>query len=149
MFEKIWRNSFVIQFNTRLSTLQILKRHHSSGQRQVVFSGIQPTGVPHLGNYFGAIELWKNLQEDPTKSCIFSLVNLHSLTAVPFDPESIRQHTYTMLASLLGCGLDPEKSILFRQSDVLEHANLCWILTCHLTVNGLSRLPAYRVRREN
>ena len=98
-----------------------------------------------MGNYFGAIDLWKNLQDDPTKKCIFSLVNLHSLTALPIDGNKLREHTYSMLACLIGAGLDPNKSILFKQSDVLEHANLCWILTCHFTMNGLSRLPAFRV----
>lgn len=111
----------------------------------MVFSGIQPTGVPHLGNYFGAIELWKNLQNDATKNCIFSLVNLHSLTASPINPENIRNYTYVMLSCLLGCGLDPEKSIIFRQSDVQEHASLCWILSCHFTMNALSRLPSFKV----
>lgn len=121
----------------------MLIRRNSS--RQVVFSGIQPTGVPHLGNYFGAIQLWKNLQDDQSKKCIFSLVNLHSLTVAPIKPEDLRNHTYIMLSCLIACGLDPDQSILFRQSDVLEHANLCWILTCHFTMNSLTRLPAYRV----
>ncbi|KAK1329003.1 hypothetical protein QTO34_011174, partial [Cnephaeus nilssonii] len=79
-----------------------------------VFSGIQPTGTPHLGNYLGAIESWVSLQNEPG-SVLYSIVDLHSIT-VPQDPADLRQSILDMTAALLACGINPEKSILFQQS---------------------------------
>ena len=81
-----------------------------------VFSGIQPTGIPHLGNYLGAIETWVRLQEEHG-SVLYSIVDLHSIT-VPQDPAVLRQSILDMTAVLLACGINPEKSILFQQSQV-------------------------------
>ncbi|XP_060057780.1 tryptophan--tRNA ligase, mitochondrial isoform X2 [Erinaceus europaeus] len=81
-----------------------------------VFSGIQPTGVPHLGNYLGAIESWVRLQ-DQHDSVLYSIVDLHSIT-VPQDPAALQQSILDMTAALLACGINPEKSILFQQSQV-------------------------------
>ena len=85
-----------------------------SGDR--VFSGIQPTGIPHLGNYLGAIESWVKLQEE-YDTVIYSIVDLHSIT-VPQDPTMLQQSILDMTAVLLACGINPEKSILFQQSQV-------------------------------
>lgn len=81
-----------------------------------IFSGIQPTGIPHLGNYLGAIESWVRLQ-DEHDSVLYSIVDLHSIT-VPQDPAVLRQSILDMTAALLACGVNPEKSILFQQSQV-------------------------------
>nr|XP_019586148.1 PREDICTED: tryptophan--tRNA ligase, mitochondrial isoform X2 [Rhinolophus sinicus] len=81
---------------------------------QRVFSGIQPTGIPHLGNYLGAIESWVRLQSEHG-SVLYSIVDLHSIT-VPQDPAVLRQSIWDMTAALLACGINPEKSVLFQQS---------------------------------
>ncbi len=81
-----------------------------------IFSGIQPTGVPHLGNYLGAIKNWISLQNQADQ-VLFSIVDLHALT-VPQDAGVVRQNIETTAASLLSCGLDPEKCIIFQQSKV-------------------------------
>lgn len=81
-----------------------------------MFSGIQPTGVPHLGNYLGALENWVTLQ-DRYPSVLYSIVDLHSITQ-PQDPVQLRSSILDMAASLLACGIDPERSVLFQQSQV-------------------------------
>lgn len=81
-----------------------------------VFSGIQPTGVPHLGNYLGALESWVALQ-DEYSTVMYSIVDLHSITQ-PQDPQMLRENILDMAASLLACGIDPTRSILFQQSQV-------------------------------
>lgn len=81
-----------------------------------MFSGIQPTGVPHLGNYLGAVENWVTLQ-DQYPSVLYSIVDLHSITQ-PQDPVQLRSSILDMAASLLACGIDPERSVLFQQSQV-------------------------------
>ncbi len=81
-----------------------------------VFSGIQPTGVPHLGNYLGALESWVALQ-DEYSTVMYSIVDLHSITQ-PQEPQMLRENILDMAASLLACGIDPNRSILFQQSQV-------------------------------
>ncbi|XP_057356582.1 tryptophan--tRNA ligase, mitochondrial isoform X2 [Manis pentadactyla] len=96
-----------------------------------VFSGIQPTGIPHLGNYLGAINNWVRLQEEHG-SMLYSIVDLHSIT-VPQDPAILRQSILDMTAALLACGINPEKSILFQQSQAKaatqEHKRIVGLLT--------------------
>nr|XP_040143265.1 tryptophan--tRNA ligase, mitochondrial isoform X3 [Ictidomys tridecemlineatus] len=87
-----------------------------------IFSGIQPTGILHLGNYLGAIESWVRLQ-DEYDTVLYSIVDLHSIT-IPQDPTILRQSILDMTAALLACGINPEKSILFQQSQV--HTRSCW-----------------------
>ena len=91
-----------------------------------IFSGIQPTGRKHLGNYIGAIRQYVDGQDrgDPAIYCI---VDLHALT-VPWDPVTLRESVYDTTAILIAAGLDPERCILFRQSDVREHSELTWYL---------------------
>ena len=96
---------------------------HSS--KTVIFSGIQPTGVPHLGNYLGALQQWVKLQNEaaPTTQLMFSIVDLHALTSRQ-DPEQLRRWKRETLAALLAVGLDPERSTIFFQSDVWLHYRL-------------------------
>uniref|UniRef100_A0A8I3WI54 tryptophan--tRNA ligase n=1 Tax=Callithrix jacchus TaxID=9483 RepID=A0A8I3WI54_CALJA len=108
-----------------------------------VFSGIQPTGIPHLGNYLGAIENWVRLQ-DEYDSVLYSIVDLHSIT-VPQDPAVLRQSILDMTATLLACGINPEKSILFQQSQVSEHTQLSWILSCMVRLPRLQHLHQWKV----
>ncbi|XP_065403172.1 tryptophan--tRNA ligase, mitochondrial isoform X5 [Macaca nemestrina] len=108
-----------------------------------IFSGIQPTGILHLGNYLGAIENWVRLQ-DEYDSVLYSIVDLHSIT-VPQDPAVLRQSILDMTAVLLACGINPEKSILFQQSQVSEHTQLSWILSCMVRLPRLQHLHQWKV----
>src|SRR5512140_2904898 len=92
-----------------------------------VFSGIQPTGTLHLGNYLGAIRNWVALQERPGHECIYCVVDYHAIT-VEHEPERLGERTLTLARDLLACGLDPARSSLFAQSQVPEHTELAWIL---------------------
>lgn len=109
-----------------------------------IFSGIQPTGIPHLGNYLGAIESWVRLQ-DEYDTVLYSIVDLHSIT-VPQDPTILRQSILDMTAALLACGINPEKSILFQQSQVSEHTQLSWILTCMVRLPRLQHLHQWKAK---
>ncbi|XP_019131096.2 tryptophan--tRNA ligase, mitochondrial [Larimichthys crocea] len=109
-----------------------------------VFSGIQPTGVPHLGNYLGALENWVALQNQ-YPSILYSIVDLHSITQ-PQDPAQLRGNILDMTASLLACGVDPERAILFQQSQVSEHAELSWILGCLTSMPRLRHLPQWKMK---
>ncbi|KAM6979170.1 LOW QUALITY PROTEIN: tryptophan--tRNA ligase, mitochondrial [Tautogolabrus adspersus] len=109
-----------------------------------VFSGIQPTGVPHLGNYLGALENWVALQSQ-YPSVLYSIVDLHSITQ-PQDPAQLRSNILDMAASLLACGIDPERAILFQQSRVSEHAELSWILSCLTSMPRLRHLPQWKIK---
>jgi tryptophanyl-tRNA synthetase len=107
-----------------------------------IFSGIQPTGQKHLGNYIGAIRQYVEGQHrgDPAIYCI---VDLHALT-VPWDPATLRESVYDTTAILLAAGLDPERCVLFRQSDVREHTELTWYLAA-LTAHGdLNRMTQFK-----
>lgn len=111
--------------------------------RKVVFSGIQPTGTPHLGNFFGAIEKWVELQNDPKDVVYYSIVDLHSIS-LPQDPEYLRNCVLSMTATLLASGLDPSKCVLFQQSSVPHHAELSWILGCKTTLARLGHFPQWK-----
>ncbi len=106
-----------------------------------VFSGIQPTGNIHLGNYLGAVKNWVAHQEE--KINYFCIVDLHSLT-VPQEPENLRFQTRSMAAMLFACGLDPEKSTVFIQSHVPAHAEGCWLLNCITPLGWLQRMTQYK-----
>lgn len=108
---------------------------------QRIFSGIQPSGVPQLGNYLGAIRNWVNLQAN--YECVFCLVDMHAIT-VWQDPEKLREHTLTQAAILLAAGIDADKHILFNQSAVSAHARLAWILNCVTRIGWLNRMTQFK-----
>lgn len=108
---------------------------------QRVFSGIQPSGVPTLGNYLGAIRNWVPLQDD--HDCIFCVVDMHAIT-VWQEPKQLLQQTREMAAALLACGLDPRKCILFVQSHVRAHAQLAWIFNCVARLGWLNRMTQFK-----
>lgn len=116
-------------------------------QSQVVLSGIQPTGVPHLGNYCGAVNKWVELQDkhdgDSQVTRLYSVVDLHAIT-VPYDARLMPARVRSMVASLLGAGLDPERNVLFRQSDVRAHAELAWLLGCVTPLGWLNRMTQFK-----
>jgi tryptophanyl-tRNA synthetase len=107
-----------------------------------IFSGIQPTGTKHLGNYIGAITQFVAGQDrgDPAIYCI---VDLHA-TTVPYDPVELRARVLDTTAILIAAGLDPERCILFRQGDVTEHSELCWLLTSVTALGELNRMHQFR-----
>src|SRR5919109_5475371 len=106
-----------------------------------IFSGIQPTGSKHLGNYIGAIRQYVEGQD--RGEAIYCIVDLHA-TTVPFDPADLRRSTYDTAAILLAAGLDPQRCIFFRQGDVSEHTELCWLL-CSVTAWGdLNRMHQFK-----
>src|SRR4028119_487852 len=109
--------------------------------RQRVFSGIQPSGNLHLGNYLGALKNWVELQERYEN--YFCIVDLHAIT-VPQDPKVLRQKIREAAAIYLASGIDPEKSVVFRQSRVSEHAELAWLLNCIAKVGELSRMTQFK-----
>ncbi|XP_050585681.1 tryptophan--tRNA ligase, mitochondrial isoform X1 [Bombus affinis] len=111
-----------------------------------IFSGIQPTGNLHLGNYLGAIQKWVQLQES-RENVIWSIVDMHS-TTLPHDPKELNDNILKMTATLLACGIDPNKSILFQQSTVDTHAQLSWILGCLTTLARLARLPQFKEKSQ-
>lgn len=106
-----------------------------------VFSGVQPTGNIHLGNYLGALKQFVELQDD--SECIYCIVDLHSIT-VPQDPKELRSHILDVAALYLSVGIDPKKSIVFVQSDVSGHSELSWILTCSAYTGELSRMTQFK-----
>jgi tryptophanyl-tRNA synthetase len=107
-----------------------------------IFSGIQPTGRKHLGNYIGAIRQYVEGQDrgDPAIYCI---VDLHAIS-VAYDPSDLRERLYDTTALLIAAGLDPERCVLFRQGDVQEHTELCWLLSSVTAVGELNRMHQFR-----
>ncbi|XPS76206.1 Tryptophan--tRNA ligase [Ascochyta lentis] len=130
---------------TRPITLQQSHPLSTTPPPRVVFSGIQPTGVPHLGNYLGALRQWVRLQHDadPASTLLFSIVDLHAIT-VKQHPAALQQWRREMLASLLAVGLDPARCILFAQSRVKQHAELMWILSCSASMGYLARMTQWK-----
>ncbi len=106
-----------------------------------IFSGIQPTGRKHLGNYIGAIAQYISSQE--SGEGIFCIVDLHALT-VPYEPGELREKVHDTMAILMAAGLDPERCILFRQSDVPEHTELTWLLSSVTELGRLQRMHQFR-----
>jgi tryptophanyl-tRNA synthetase len=109
--------------------------------RQRVLSGIQPSGTSHLGTYLGALKNWVSLQDE--YESYFCIVDLHAIT-VPQDPKILRHNVREMAAVYLAVGLDPERSVIFRQSRVSEHAELAWLLNCIAKVGELSRMTQFK-----
>ncbi len=110
-------------------------------QKKKVLSCIQPSGMLTLGNYLGALKNWKNMQED--YDCTFAVADLHAIT-VRQEPAKLRQQIYSTYAIMLALGLDPEKSTLFIQSHVPEHAQLAWLLSCYTQFGEMSRMTQFK-----
>ncbi|HCU56383.1 MAG TPA: tryptophan--tRNA ligase [Clostridiales bacterium] len=106
-----------------------------------IYSAIQPTGCITIGNYIGAVKNWLALQDE--NECIFSIANQHALT-VRQDPQEFRARTLSFFAQFLACGLDPEKSILYVQSNVPQHSELAWILSCMTYIGELDRMTQFK-----
>ena len=113
-----------------------------------VFSGIQPSGTLHLGNYLGAVRNWVDLQERQDLERIYCVVDYHAIT-VDYEPKDLAQKTVNLARDLLACGLDPERSALFVQSDVPEHAELAWVFqaTC-ASYGDLQRMTQFKSKGE-
>lgn len=113
--------------------------------KHVVVSGIQPTGVPHLGNYLGALKLWVDLQNSAAKEdeLVFFIASLHALT-VPQNPVQLNSDRRHLMATLLAIGLDPQRCTLFYQDQVPEHTELMWILACATPFGRLERMTTWK-----
>lgn len=109
--------------------------------KPIVLSGCQPSGQLSIGNFIGALRQWVNMQD--SHDCRFMLVDLHAIT-VRQEPEKLRQATLDGLALYLACGLDPERSVVFVQSHVPEHAQLAWVLNCYTQMGELSRMTQFK-----
>lgn len=106
-----------------------------------VFSGIQPTGSIHVGNYLGAIRNWVQLQDE--YECLFCMVDYHAIT-VNYDPDGLEQRVLDATATNIAAGLDPDKAIIFLQSLVPEHTELTWLLTCITSIGALERMTQFK-----
>ncbi|MEL6746659.1 MAG: tryptophan--tRNA ligase, partial [Pseudomonadota bacterium] len=110
-----------------------------------VFSGVQPTGNLHLGNYLGAIKRFVELQD--TYDCLYCIVDLHAITqdrAVWGGPAELARNTREVAAAYLAAGIDPEKQIVFNQSQVVEHAHLAWLFNCVARLGWLNRMTQFK-----
>ena len=110
-------------------------------KKQRILSGIQPTGTPTLGNYIGAMRNWKLLEDQ--YDCLYMVADLHTIT-VRQEPAKFRQNAMQMLGLLLASGLDPEKSVLFFQSHVHQHAELGWLLNCYTYMGEMNRMTQFK-----
>lgn len=113
----------------------------TKGERKIILSGIQPSGNLHIGHLTGAIKNWVDLQSN--YHCYFTIVDLHAIT-VKQEPAQLRKWTLDLAAMFIACGIDPEKSTLFIQSHVTEHAQLAWILNCFTGMGECSRMTQFK-----
>jgi tryptophanyl-tRNA synthetase len=122
----------------------------SAAHKPLVFSGMQPTNTLHLGNYLGALKNWIRLQE--TMDCLYCVVDMHAIT-VDNDPKALAAATREVTAAYVASGVDPERAILFNQSQVHEHAELAWIFNCVARMGWLGRMTQFKEKagkhREN
>ncbi|OBZ75460.1 Tryptophan--tRNA ligase, mitochondrial [Grifola frondosa] len=130
-----------------LSSISASKSGNSSTSPRIVFSGIQPTGLPHLGNLLGALLNWVKLQRDagPDDQLIYSIVGWHALT-LPQDPQALSAARREMLAVLLAIGIDPERSIMFHQDENPHHTELAWVFNCITPMGKLRRMTTWKSR---
>jgi tryptophanyl-tRNA synthetase len=122
---------------------------HSAGVKAParVFSGIQPSGELHLGNYLGAVRTWRQQIEEGHDETMFCIVDAHAIT-VPYDPKELRAKTDAFAIDLIACGVDPEKTTLFVQSDVREHTELAWYLAAVTPKGDLERMTQFKEKGE-
>ena len=117
-----------------------------------IFSGVQPSGNLHLGNYLGAIKNFVNLQNEENNQCVYCVVDLHAIT-VKQSPNELKDSIRETTAAFLASGLDYKKSIIFNQSSVSEHAELAWILNCVSRIGWMNRMTQFKEKagknREN
>ena len=117
-------------------------------RKKIVLSCIQPTGTPTLGNYLGALKNWKNMCED--YDCLYGVADLHSITVPTFreNPAQLKKNTLELYALLLALGIDPEKNIVFVQSQVPTHAQLGWILNCYTQFGEAARMTQFKEKSQ-
>ena len=108
-----------------------------------IFSGVQPTGNLHLGNYLGAIKNFVELNNDNQNKCVFCVVDLHAIT-VKQDPKELRNNIRETVATFIASGIDPKKSIIFNQSQVTAHSEAAWILSCVARMGWLNRMTQFK-----
>jgi len=108
-----------------------------------IFSGVQPTGNLHLGNYLGAIKNFVYLNNDKQNECVFCVVDLHAIT-VKQDPKDLKNNIYETVATFVASGIDPKKSIIFNQSQVSAHSEASWILSCVARMGWLNRMTQFK-----
>jgi len=121
----------------------------TSGKKRRIVSGMRPTGNLHLGNYEGALKNWVRLQDSGDYECFFFIADWHALTSDYADTSAIRQNTIDVVSDWLAAGLDPERSTIFVQSMVREHAELHLILSAVTPLGWLERVPTYKEQRDN
>lgn len=109
--------------------------------KKIVFSGIQPSGNLHIGNYLGAIKQWVDMQDE--YQCIFCVVDLHAIT-VKQKPEELRGNILEMVKVYIAAGIDPKKSLIFQQSDIAEHSELAWILNTITRMSDLNKMTQFK-----
>ena len=114
---------------------------NKTSQKPTIFSGIQPSGNLHIGNYLGAILQWVEMQNK--YNCIFSVVDYHAIT-VKQDPEILRKKIIEIAKIYLAFGIDPKRSIIFQQSDVSAHTELAWILNCIARISDLNKMTQFK-----
>jgi len=119
----------------------------TTNTQKIIFSGIQPTGEQHIGNYFGAVKNWAALQHTGEYRCVYCVVDLHAMT-MPYDPGSLKKNTEGLYIDLLAAGLDPNKSIVFVQSQVPEHTELAWVFACLASYGDLTRQAQFKDKSE-
>ena len=111
--------------------------------KKIIFSGVQPTGNLHLGNYLGAIKNFVKLNKDDNNNCIFCVVDLHAITTKQ-NPKELKENILETIATFIACGIDPKKSILFNQSQVPAHSETAWILSCVARMGWLNRMTQFK-----
>lgn len=115
-----------------------------TNEKKRILSGIQPTGIFTLGNYMGAVRNWVNMQNQPESfDCAYFIANQHALT-VRMDPKELREGTLSAFALLVACGLDPDKNLMFVQSQVPAHSQALWIALCNVGFGELSRMTQFK-----
>jgi len=117
-------------------------------KKKIVLSCIQPTGTPTLGNYLGALKNWANMCDD--YNCLYGVADLHSITVPTFreNPQQLKKNTLELYALLLALGIEPEKNVVFVQSHVPTHAQLCWILNCYTQFGEASRMTQFKEKSQ-
>ena len=110
-------------------------------QKKRVFSGVQPTGNLHLGNYLGAIKNFVNLQK--SFECVYCIVDLHAITNYQ-KPENLKSNIFETIAAFVASGLNPEKNIIFNQASVSAHSELAWIFNCVARIGWMSRMTQFK-----